>query len=120
MARITLEQLGTLIKERRASRGLREVAREIGISAATLSRVEAGKQPDLDSFKKICTWLEVDPGELLGHKGPGRLATIGATFESSAHFFKAGQTLSPKTAKHLGELIYAIHNAAVAKQAELE
>lgn len=118
MARLTLEQLGVLIKDRRASRGLREVAREIGISAATLSRVEGGKQPDLDSFKKICSWLDVDPGELLGHKTSIRLNPIGSNFESSAHFFKAGQTLSPKTAKHLGELIYAIHNAAVAKQTE--
>lgn len=37
---------------------LRELASEIGISAATLSRIENGKfVPDLVTFKKILDWL---------------------------------------------------------------
>ena len=119
MARLTLEQLGPLVKDKRGSRGLRQVAAEMDISAATLSRVEAGKQPDLDSFTKICTWLAVDPGEVLGYKGS---KASGGTLESDhvvmlAHF-KAGKTMSPKTAQHLGALILAIHQAAAAKGKE--
>jgi DNA-binding XRE family transcriptional regulator len=45
------------LKALRGSRSLRDVAKEVGVSAATLSRVENGKQPSLDSFNKIGEWL---------------------------------------------------------------
>ena len=35
----------------------REMAREIGISASTLSRVKAGTMPDAAGFGKILLWL---------------------------------------------------------------
>ena len=56
---LPIEQLGPLIKNRRGNRGLRQVAAEINVSAATLSRVESGKRPDLESSRKICAWLGV-------------------------------------------------------------
>jgi transcriptional regulator with XRE-family HTH domain len=61
-----LESLGVLVRERRKSRKLREVASEIGIGAATLLRVEGGKIPDVATFGKICNWLQIDPGSFLG------------------------------------------------------
>jgi transcriptional regulator with XRE-family HTH domain len=61
-----LESLGVLVREKRKSRKLREVATEIGISAATLLRVEGGKIPDVATFGKICNWLQIDPGSFLG------------------------------------------------------
>lgn len=39
---------------------LRKIAEEVGVSAATLSRVQRGKMPDLESFGKICKWMEGD------------------------------------------------------------
>lgn len=66
MAKLTLSSMGSLLREKRGTRGIREVANDIGVSSATLSRVENGKQPDLETFTKICKWLEVDPRELLG------------------------------------------------------
>lgn len=68
MAKLTLSSLGPMLKEKREGRGIREIAKEIGISPATLSRVENGKEPDLDTFRKICQWLRVDPNEVLGYK----------------------------------------------------
>lgn len=35
---------------------LRDAAKELGVSAATLSRVERGEKPDIDNFVKICLW----------------------------------------------------------------
>ena len=35
-------------------------AKQIGISKATLSRVENGKVPDLNTFSKIIKWLGKD------------------------------------------------------------
>lgn len=39
--------------------GLREAARQIGMSATTLSRFENGKPIDLETMKGICRWLGV-------------------------------------------------------------
>lgn len=35
---------------------LRDAAKELGFSAATLSRVERGEKPEIDTFVKICQW----------------------------------------------------------------
>ena len=40
--------------------GLREFAKQIGISTSTLSRIERGNKPDLDTVILICKWLKMD------------------------------------------------------------
>lgn len=42
-----------------------EACKEIGISKATLSRVEREKLPDVETFGKICIWLKVDANKYL-------------------------------------------------------
>jgi transcriptional regulator with XRE-family HTH domain len=37
---------------------LRDAANQIGVSYATLSRVENKKIPDIETFAKICVWLD--------------------------------------------------------------
>ena len=55
-------KLAEMIKAKRGKKGLRIIAEEIGgITAPTLSRIERGNLPDVDSFLKICNWLEVSP-----------------------------------------------------------
>ena len=57
---LNTELLAGMLKNKRADKGLRAIAEEIGgVSAATLSRIEQGKIPDVDTFIKICKWLEV-------------------------------------------------------------
>lgn len=51
--------LAGMIKSKRGSIGLRKTAKEIDISTATLSRIEQEKLPDVETFIKICKWLEV-------------------------------------------------------------
>ena len=48
-----------MIKSKRGNRGLRDTAKEIGTSSPTLSRIENGNLPDIDTYLKICTWLDV-------------------------------------------------------------
>ena len=36
---------------------MRDCAKEIGISNATLCRIESGKDCDIESFSKLLTWL---------------------------------------------------------------
>jgi transcriptional regulator with XRE-family HTH domain len=54
-----LEDIGRLVLAKRGERGVRAVAKEIGISHATLSRVERGFLPDLENYEKICKWLGI-------------------------------------------------------------
>jgi transcriptional regulator with XRE-family HTH domain len=59
-ATLNTDLLASMIREKRGSNGQRQVADEIGnISLATISRIEQGKIPDVDTFIKICDWLNV-------------------------------------------------------------
>jgi len=60
-AQLDVSELGRLIRERRGSTSLRAAASAAGVSFSTLSRVEAGAQPDLASFAQLCAWLGVPP-----------------------------------------------------------
>lgn len=53
------KRLATAVKEKRGDIGLRAAGKEIGVSAATLSRVENKKEPDINSMAKICVWLDI-------------------------------------------------------------
>ena len=106
-----MNELSVRIRDKRGNRGLRDVAAEISkqfgtISPATLSRIEAGKQPDIETFTKLCRWLEVDPNTILGIKKETS-ETVRQDHKVYAHF-KADKTMSPETATHLANMILAV------------
>ncbi len=107
---MTLLRLGGLLRERRGGRGIRVVAEEIGVSPATLTRVEAGRLPDIETFKKICQWLKVNPADILGIDVP---APAGISDEPTAPGVafhpRADRTLLPEAAADLAQLIVAAH-----------
>lgn len=106
-----MEELGIRVKQKRGTMGIREAAKQAEVSPATLSRVEAGKQPDLNTFAKICKWLDVDPNTLLGvtKSSPAKNLEFGdATGQVFAHF-RAKKTMNSSTATHLAKLIEAMN-----------
>jgi transcriptional regulator with XRE-family HTH domain len=109
MPRLTLEAIGLKVIEKRGDKGVREVAKEIGTSPSTLSRVERGHLPDLETFGKICRWLDIDPGEVLGTKPD---APTRAVASIQTHFRK-DDAVNPKTAQALADLILKAHEALV-------
>lgn len=59
------KRLAALVRTKRGTKGLREVASEIGnLSPSTLSRVENNSTPDMETFIALCNWLQVRPGDL--------------------------------------------------------
>lgn len=112
---LPIEALGRLVTVRRGSRGVRAAALDVGISPATLSRVENGHMPDLETFAKICRWLEKDPREFLGFTPPEDAQQLSAT----VHFRKK-KTVSKATAVALGELIIAAQAAISARNTATE
>lgn len=104
MPKITVQTLGRLLQERRGSSGVRKTAEEIGISPSTLSRIENGKLPDLDTFSKVCRWLKVDPADVLG------FSRSTSPQKARAHF-RADNTQKPETANALAKLILSAQRA---------
>ena len=101
-----------MIRSKRGANGLRETAIEIGdISASTLSRIEQGKLPDIDSFLKICKWLNVTPDFFTTKdknldKEPNKLNEI-------ISFFRADKTLHKDTAEALIKMIDLAYQTGV-------
>lgn len=101
----TLATLGTQVKKYRGNKTLRDAAKEIGIGPATLMRVEAGRVPDLDTFGKICRWLNVDPGSYLGFSPtPAASSAPSDVMTISAHL-RADAAPNPNTAQALAKMI---------------
>lgn len=55
--KITLDNIGFLLKRKRGQVDLRTLAKRLGISAATLSRIENNGYPRVENFLKISNWL---------------------------------------------------------------
>jgi len=106
VAKPTLNSLGTLLRDRRGNRGLREVAEEIDVSPATLSRVENGKLPDLKTFAKICRWLQLDPSEMLGCTTASVASNKPKQKVIYAHL-RADSVQDPEIAQALADMIMA-------------
>ncbi|MFN8288974.1 MAG: helix-turn-helix transcriptional regulator [Chitinophagaceae bacterium] len=100
MHSINIDALSKMIKSKRSDRGLREVAKEIGISLSTLSRVENGNLPDIDSYMKLCKWLEVsvDFFTLPAQKADSMRQIVVANL-------RADKTLPKKVSESLVEMI---------------
>ena len=104
-----MEELSIKLRKKRGNRGVREVAAEIGISHMTLTRVELGKQPDLQTFAKICKWLGIDPASILGLSK--KKSSVSNQLAMPQAHFRADKTMNTNTAKHLADLIIAVQRA---------
>jgi transcriptional regulator with XRE-family HTH domain len=108
MPKITLQTLGKKLADKRGSKGVRETAKEIGISHGTLSRLERGYLPDLDAFKKVCAWLGISPNDALGFQAQSQQVP------NVAVHFRKKQVLAPVTAHALAQMILAAQRALLA------
>lgn len=115
------ELLATLTRGRRGSRGLREIAKEIGdVSPSTLSRVENGKMPDMETFLLLCDWLEVPPAALIKRKEEDQVTVSDLdTSEALAIQLRADKNLDPATANALAALVKAAYRD-LTKQSDAE
>ena len=97
------ELLSGMIKEKRGKRGLREISAEIGdISPATLSRIEQGKIPDVDTFVKLCKWLGTSTDTFIINHSNGE---IKSNKEHIVAHLRAEKELDPSTIQMLLKMI---------------
>jgi transcriptional regulator with XRE-family HTH domain len=108
-ADLNVAELAALLRAKRGRRGLRAVAEDIGgISASTLSRVEQGKVPDLDTFIRLCRWLDVSPERFL----PSVTSESMSTPDIVMAHLRADRVLDPRTIEALATMIQLAYDAA--------
>lgn len=100
-----LEDLGRLVfaKREKLGLGMRAAAREVGVSHATLARVEKGFLPDLENYEKIRQWL--------GIQAPTNTTTTSDAAIPRVHF-RREKTATPATAAALARMILAAQAAS--------
>lgn len=104
---LDMDRLARLVKTKRASKGLREVAAEIGnVSPSTLSRVENGRIPDMETFLLLCNWLGVEPTEFFSSNTPTEEKSSAASIELQ---LRADKNLDPVTANALATIVRAAY-----------
>lgn len=71
-------QFGIALYTTRHERGksLRDVAAETGTTASTLSRIEHGSVPEIETFATLCSWMSVDPSQFFSGIGVGAAADV--------------------------------------------
>src|SRR5437660_2870837 len=112
--------LAALIKTKRGNRGLREIAQEIGdVSPSTLSRIENGKIPDMDTFLRICDWLQVSSEEFIKETDEQEQTKM-STMDRIEGYLRADRELDPETAVALARFMKAAYKAATEGKLELE
>lgn len=110
---LEISKLSQMIKSKRGAQGLRKVAEDIGdVSASTLSRIEQGNLPDIDTFLKICKWLEVSP-DFFTIKNQKEDAP---KQKEVVAFLRADRTLSKETATALIKMINLAYESSVHKR----
>ncbi|HZT71432.1 MAG TPA: helix-turn-helix transcriptional regulator [Terriglobia bacterium] len=113
MPRRPLASLGALVREKRDKTKLREAASEIGISPATLLRVESGRIPDVVTFGKLCHWLGTDPSTFLGTEERPKTSAQPAELVSMSAHFKADRTPKPETIQALAKMLLFAANPMI-------
>lgn len=102
---LNTEKLASLVRRQRGSRGLRDIAREIGsVSPSTLSRVEKAKSPDLDTFFTLCNWLKISPTEFIGNDEKA-IESDTSEAEAIANSLRADNRLDSSVADVLSSLV---------------
>lgn len=95
--------LAGMVKEKRGRRGLRDTSTEIGdISPATLSRIEQGKVPDVDTFIKLCKWLDTPTDTFIINHSNSELKS---NKEHIVAHLRAEKELEPSTIQMLLKMI---------------
>jgi transcriptional regulator with XRE-family HTH domain len=113
---LNILRFSKLLIEKRGERGVRDFARELGISPATLSRIERGNLPDLETFGKLCSVLKIDPAEMLEIEGLEAKAPLAMTrMGVTAVHFRADAHYTPQAAQDLAALILAAQEFAITR-----
>ncbi len=114
-ATLDVEALVGVLDAQRQAKGLswRQLASKAGVSQSTLTRMQQGKRPDVDTFASLIRWLGIPAEQFLTaqtHKTrknsePHPVAVIST-------YLRAKKEMSPETLHAVDELIQAAFKLA--------
>lgn len=115
---LNIDKLARLVIAKRGTTGLRATSQEITemvgeVSPSTLSRVENGRSPDMETFLRLCDWLQIPAAQLIeveSQQPKGEMTTL----ESIALQIRSDKTLNETTALALVEVIRAVYKGSQA------
>jgi transcriptional regulator with XRE-family HTH domain len=97
--------LAVLVKTKRGNRSLRDIAQNLGdISPSTLSRIEHEKMVDVQTFLRICDWLQVAPQAFIQNTDEVREQEM-TTTERIEVVLRTDRTLPPESTDALIALL---------------
>lgn len=100
---LAVDQLGQELRRRRTELrlSLRDVEGITGISAATLSRTERGRVPEVGVIEKLAGWLQVNV--VTAGEGKSEIRTDEDLKRTIAVHLRANKNLSESTARAIAE-----------------
>jgi transcriptional regulator with XRE-family HTH domain len=103
--------LAAVVKTKRGNRSLRDMAQALsGMSPSTLSRIENEKMVDVQTFLRICDWLQVAPQEFIKNTDEVREQEM-TTPERIEVVLRTDRTLLPESADALITLVKVTYNS---------
>jgi transcriptional regulator with XRE-family HTH domain len=91
----------------------REIARELGISPSTFTRLAQGRRPDVDTFATLLQWLGMPAEQFLRTEDSEREAPEAVAMIST--YLRADRNLTKEAAESLEELIQVAYRMALQK-----
>lgn len=107
MTQLNRQKLAAYVRTKRGNKSLHDVAKMLGnVSISTLSRVEAGKNINVETYFALCDWLEVPPQWFFQD-----IATVSVPndIEYVEHALRTNATLGPDVVDAIMRLIRVIH-----------
>jgi transcriptional regulator with XRE-family HTH domain len=104
---VDVKGLHAALDAARTEKGLswRQVAKEIGVSASTISRMANGLKPDVTAFAAMTSWLRMPAESFFSH--PGADAEEPELTAALAPLLRARTDLNEQDVAYLQELIAA-------------
>lgn len=114
-AKLDMEALmAALDAQRRALKiSWRELARQAGVSPSSLTRMQQGKNPDVNTFASLVQWLKL-PAErfMLGEPRDDKQKTPTHPLAIASTLLRGKKNMTPRATKALDELVRAAYTLA--------
>ena len=110
---LDLEALVAAVDAQRKAKDLswRQAAKEAGVSPSTLTRMQQGKLPDVNTFGALVRWLHI-PAERFMAQGAAAQRRSPDPMAVASTLLRGKREVSPRAAKALDELVQAAFKLA--------
>jgi transcriptional regulator with XRE-family HTH domain len=108
---LQLEALVAALDSERQAKDIswRQLATDAGVSPSTLTRMQQGKSPDVNTFSALTTWLDIPAERFYTELGsePGSEPVQNDPMAVVSTLLRGKKKMSPKAVKALTELVSA-------------